>query len=257
VADPSAPTVVRESAYDSTLVTARQHGDVVRLVVSTGLPDLDFAQPGLFRREGTALEKNQGVVRSSTIDDWLPHVTTTGPDGTEREQLVGCDDVAIPSSDAGLGTVAVVGFDVHDPATTDTTAVTTPSETVYVSGEHLYLASSAYRSGWQVCCWDVPQTEPKTVSDDGTTYLYGFDLAGTATTYAASGQVDGSTAGPWTSTTACCGSRSGRPCGPGASARSSRSRRKAATWSRPAASTGSASARRSSPCGGSTTSRWS
>src|SRR5215207_2824818 len=30
VADPSAPTVVRESAYDSTLVTARQHGDVVR-----------------------------------------------------------------------------------------------------------------------------------------------------------------------------------------------------------------------------------
>jgi hypothetical protein len=197
VADPSAPTVVRESAYDSTLVTARQHGDVVRLVVSTGLPDLDFAQPGFFRREGTALEKNQGVVRSSTIDDWLPHVTTTGPDGTEREQLVGCDDVAIPSSDAGLGTVAVVGFDVHDPATTDTTAVTTPSETVYVSGEHLYLASSAYRSGWQVCCWDVPQTEPKTVSDDGTTYLYGFDLAGTATTYAASGQVDGSIADRW------------------------------------------------------------
>ena len=197
VADPSVPTVVRESAYDSTLVTARQHGDVVRLVVSTGLPDLDFAQPGFFRREGTALEKNQGVVRSSTIDDWLPHVTTTGPDGTEREQLVGCDDVAIPSSDAGLGTVAVVGFDVHDPATTDTTAVTTPSETVYVSGEHLYLASSAYRSGWQVCCWDVPQTEPQTVSDDGTTYLYGFDLAGTATTYAASGQVDGSIADRW------------------------------------------------------------
>ena len=60
VADPSAPTVVRESAYDSSLVTARQHGDVVRLVVSTGLPDLDFAQPGFFRREGTALEKNQG-----------------------------------------------------------------------------------------------------------------------------------------------------------------------------------------------------
>jgi len=197
VADPSAPTVVRESAYDSTLVTARQHGDVVRLVVSTGLPDLDFAQPGFFRREGTALEKNQGVVRSSTIDDWLPHVTTTDLDGTEREQLVGCDDVAIPASDAGLGTVAVVGFDVHDPATTDTTAVTTPSETVYVSGEHLYLASSAYRSGWQVCCWDVPQTEPQTVSDDGTTYLYGFDLDGTATTYAASGQVDGSIANRW------------------------------------------------------------
>jgi hypothetical protein len=77
--------------------------------------------------------------------------------------------------------------------------VTTPSETVYVSGEHLYLASSAYRSGWEVCCWDVPQTEPdpQTVSDDGTTYLYGFDLAGTTTTYAASGRVDGSIADRW------------------------------------------------------------
>ena len=82
VADPTAPTVVRESSYDSSLVTARQHGDVVRLVVSTGLPDLDFAQPGFFRRESTALEKNQDVVRASTIDDWLPHVTTIGPDGS-------------------------------------------------------------------------------------------------------------------------------------------------------------------------------
>ena len=35
------------------------------------------------------------------------------------------------------------------------------------------------------------------MSDDGTTYLYGFDLAGTATTYAASGQVDGSIADRW------------------------------------------------------------
>jgi hypothetical protein len=197
VADPNAPTVVRESAYDSGLVTARQHGDVVRLVVSTGLPDLDFVQPGFFGREGTALEKNQDIVRASSIDDWLPHVTTVGPDGAAREQLLGCDDVAIPASDAGLGTVAVVGFDVHDPATTDTTAVTTPSETVYVSDEHLYLASSAYRSGWQVCCWDVPQPEPQVVADDGTTYLYGFDLAGTETTYSASGQVDGSIADRW------------------------------------------------------------
>ena len=200
VADPSAPTVVRESAYDSTLVTARQHGDVVRLVVSTGLPALDFAEPGFFRREATSLETNQDVVRASSIDDWLPHVTTVGPDGTldtGREQLLDCDDVAIPASDAGLGTVAVVGFDVHDPATTDAIAVTTPSETVYVSGEHLYLASSAYRSGWQVCCWDVPQRDPQVVPDDGTTYLYGFSLDGTATRYAASGQVDGSVADRW------------------------------------------------------------
>ena len=118
IADPSSPTVVHEASYDSSLVTARQHGDVVRLVVSVGLPDLEFVEPGLFRRETTALERNQDVVRASSIDDWLPHVTTVGADGAVREQLVGCEDVAIPAVDAGLGTVVVAGFDVDDPAST-------------------------------------------------------------------------------------------------------------------------------------------
>jgi len=198
IADPAAPTVVHEASYDSSLVTARQHGDVVRLVVSVGLPDLEFVEPGLFRRETIALERNQDVVRASTIDDWLPHVTTVGADGAVRDQLVGCEDVAIPAADAGLGTVAVVGFDVTDPVATRTTAVTTQSETVYMSADHLYLASSAYRMGWEACCWDLPQSGVAAdVSDEGSTYVYDFDLAGTATTYAASGQVEGAIANRW------------------------------------------------------------
>ena len=199
ISDPTAPSVVRTSTYDSSYVTARQHGDVVRLVVSAGLPQLDFVQPGMLRSEGTALAKNEAVVRASTIDDWLPHVTTVDADGrTTTSRAADCDDVAIPAADAGLGTVAVVGFDVATPETTDVTAVTTPSETVYVSADHLYLASSAYRLGWQTCCWDVPQpSTPSSTEDDGTTYLYGFDLDGTATTYAASGSVVGTIEDRW------------------------------------------------------------
>ena len=197
ITDPTAPSLVRRSTYDSGLVTARQHGDVVRVVVSVGLPMLDFVEPGLLRREQTALAKNQAVVRASSIDAWLPHVTTEEADGTTTtSRVVDCDDVSIPAADAGLGTVAVVGFDAATPEDTDVTAVTTPSETVYVSADHLYLASSAYRSGWGVCCWEVPQV-PTSTGDDGTTYLYGFDLDGTATTYAASGEVDGSIADRW------------------------------------------------------------
>ncbi len=205
IADPAAPSVVRRSTYDSAYVTARQHGDVVRLVVSAGLPQLDFAQPGTFRSEGTTQARNRAVVRASTIDDWLPHVTTLDAAGsTTTSRAADCDDVAIPAADAGLGTVAVVGFDVASPEATDVTAVTTPSETVYVSADHLYLASSAYRFGWETCCWDVPQPRsssessiPSPVSDEGTTYLYGFDLDGTATTYAASGSVVGSIDDRW------------------------------------------------------------
>ncbi|MEO6509443.1 MAG: beta-propeller domain-containing protein [Nocardioides sp.] len=201
IADPSAPTMVRTSTYDSAYVTARQHGDVVRLVVSTALPQLDFVQPGMVRTEGVAQRKNEDVVRTSTIDDWLPHVTTTDSEGrTTTSRVADCADVSIPSHDAGLGTVAVVGFDVTTPETTDVTAVTTPSETVYASLDHLYLASSSYRLGWQTCCWDVRQPEiaaPSSGEDDGTTYLYDFDLDGIATTYAASGSVLGTIADRW------------------------------------------------------------
>ena len=177
------------------------------------MPQLDFVEPGLLRSEGTALRRNESAVRASTIDDWLPHVTTQDADGrTTTSRVADCDDVAIPAEDAGLGTVAVVGFDAATPETTEVTAVTTPSETVYVSADHLYLASSAYRLGWQTCCWDVPQAQSSvqssaqssaqsstqsSVTDEGTTYLYGFDLDGTATTYAASGRVVGSVADRW------------------------------------------------------------
>jgi beta-xylosidase len=68
--------------------------------------------------------------------------------------------------------VAVVWFDVTDPSAVDATAVTTPSETVYVSADHLYLASSPYRGGWESCCWDVPAPATAYAGDDGTTYLF-------------------------------------------------------------------------------------
>ena len=45
------PTVVDETAYDASLVTARQHGGTVRLVLSAGLPDLDFVEPGSWGRD--------------------------------------------------------------------------------------------------------------------------------------------------------------------------------------------------------------
>ncbi len=201
VADPASPTVVQETAYDSSLVTARLHGDAIRLVVSVGLPSLDFVEPGLLRSEGSALKRNQEIVKASTLDDWMPHVTTVEADGTTAtDELVDCGDVNIPAADAGLGTIAVVGFDAasagdeaaQDP---DVTAVATQSEIAYFSADHLYLATAAYRGGWEQCCWDVPSMP--TTGDDGTTYLYGFDLDGTATTYAASGEVDGQIADRW------------------------------------------------------------
>ena len=87
-----------------------------------GCPTWTSSQPGFFRREehgaGDATRTSSGPAPSTT---GCRTSRRPAPTAREREQLVECDDVAIPAADAGLGTVAVVGFDVHDPATTDTT----------------------------------------------------------------------------------------------------------------------------------------
>jgi hypothetical protein len=156
VTDPAAPAVVDDAAYDTGVVAVRQHGDAVRLVLDHGLPDLDFVQPRAWRNQGSALERNRQVVRESTLEDWLPTVTRDGED----EQLLGCDQVALPDEEAGLGTLAVVGFRPDEPEALSTAGVATDSGLVYVSDDRLYLATSPAPDLW--CCVDpIPAPMPK------------------------------------------------------------------------------------------------
>ena len=130
-------------------------------------------------------------------------MTTDRADGsTTTDQLLDCDDVNIPAADAGLGTIAVVGFDaatagdeVADDA--DVTAVATQSETAYFSDRPPLPRDLGLPRRLGAVLLGRPVARRWRTGDDGTTYLYGFDLDGTATTYAASGQVDGSIADRW------------------------------------------------------------
>lgn len=195
VADPANPEVVDDAAYSAGLVTARQHGASVRLVLDTPLPDLDFVQPSGFRGEESALEHNQELVRDSELSDWLP---TVSRDDAAAEDLLSCDQVALPAEDVGLGTLAVVGMDPADTDTWSATAVATTSRTAYFSADSMYLAT-APATIWG-CCWvdgGITPTVPSPEGADGATRLYAFDLDGTRTTYVASGQVDGSIRDRW------------------------------------------------------------
>src|SRR5690606_26808362 len=49
VGDPAEPEITHTVDYDAALTSARLHGDSVRLVLSSGLPDLGFVQPGSAR----------------------------------------------------------------------------------------------------------------------------------------------------------------------------------------------------------------
>ncbi len=201
VSDPQRPLITRTSVYDSHVVTARQHGDVIRLILSRGLPNLDFTQPRRWwRTDGRSLEHNRQVVRESTITDWLPSVTTYDDGGPTTAPLVDCRRVALPEEEAGLGTMTVVGFSADDPANPDVTSVATSSQVAYASTDRLYLATNAWSwwGGPQWCCVDAvgPGTMPSH-REDGVTQLFAFELAGTATEYVASGEVEGQIADRW------------------------------------------------------------
>src|SRR5262249_23265685 len=151
---------------------------VVRLVLDSGLPALDFTQPSSSTTEQQSLEHNRQVVRDTTAADWLPRVTTDSEGRQTSAQLVDCGDVSVPETYAGLDTMTVVGLDPADPGVVDTTAVASGSDTAYMSPTHLYVAASPWADSWRG--FGIA-TAPMDVSQP--TRIYGFDLSGTSATY--------------------------------------------------------------------------
>jgi hypothetical protein len=190
LADPASPTVVDTQTYDADLVSARQYGETVRLVLSSGLPALDFVTPGDGLGEREALRRNRQVVRDSTIGDWLPTVSDGGGPAT---RLVGCEAMRVPADFSGPGAVAVVGYAADAPRERSVTGVATSSDLVYSSTDRLYLATSQAWGWGGGCCVDLGRGP----STDGTTDLHAFALDGDDATYVGSGEVDGSVADRW------------------------------------------------------------
>lgn len=195
IADPERPEVTADVAYDARLLSARSHGDTVRLVLGSGLPDLDLVTPGKDRGRRAALAHNREAVRASTIEDWLPTITAGGG---SAEQLLDCTDVAIPPDELALDTVSVVGFDAATPADVDAIGLAGATDIAYESTDHLYLAASP---SWDsLGCFDVGfcadvRWRPSTTG--GTTYLFDLELDGTSATHVASGEVEGAVADRW------------------------------------------------------------
>ncbi|WP_036491437.1 beta-propeller domain-containing protein [Nocardioides sp. CF8] len=186
VSRPGTPQVVEETDYSASISAARLHGDVVRVVLDNGLPDLDFRLPHGKFSEDSAERFNRRLVRETTLADWLP---TVGD-----EPAVDCGDVAVPTMETTLGTTTVVTF---EPAVVEpvTTAVATTSTASYFSPDRFYLAAGPASFGW----WGTPTIDcfETCPGGDGSTELFAFALDGTDTTYVASGTVEGQVRDRW------------------------------------------------------------
>lgn len=192
ISNPTTPTVVEEVGYDAANLSLRQHGSTVRLVLSAGLPELDFVTPR-GRSRARALEHNRSVVEQSTIEDWLPSYTVG--DG-EPETLLDCTDVALTPDEMGLDTVAVVGFDAASPGEVDAIGLTGATEIAYESDDHLYLAASPGWDDWTMASRVAFPVGPAPVAG-GTSYLFDFRLDGPRATHVASGEVEGAIRDRW------------------------------------------------------------
>lgn len=195
LADPAAPEVIEDVTYDAGLLSARQHGTTVRLVLESGLPDLGFSEPkGGEVSSDEALEKNRELVEKSTIEDWLPTITADGKTG----RLLDCTNVAIPSDELRLDTTSVVGFDAAKPGTVDAIGLAGHTGIAYESADHLFLAT---RSGWNDCsalCRTIDSTGDSILREaSGSAYLFDFALKGTQATHVASGEIEGAVRDRW------------------------------------------------------------
>ncbi|QSR24795.1 hypothetical protein CFH99_04075 [Nocardioides aromaticivorans] len=195
LADPSAPEVTDDVTYDAGLMSARQHGEAIRIVLESGLPQLDFVEPRGKVTEREALKRNRELVAKTTIEDWLPTVTAGG----DSKQLLDCTNVAVPSDDLVLDTTSIVGFDAGSPAKLDAIGLAGHTGIAYESVDHLYLATQAGGGGWGDCirCLDGLGSPVVRGPASGTSYLFDFELEGTAATHVASGEVEGSIADRW------------------------------------------------------------
>lgn len=200
LADPAAPEVTDQVVYDATLLSARQHGSTVRLVLAAGLPDLDFVSPGPARSERQALRHNREVVEKSTIEDWLP---TIAVDDGAAKQLLDCADVAVPSDSLALDTTSVVGFDAGAPGRVDAIGLAGRTDIAYESADHLYLAASGGWAGWDRrgdtvdCLRSCPGRGALWTGPGGTSFLFDFALDGTRAAHVASGEVEGALRDRW------------------------------------------------------------
>ncbi|WP_017935576.1 beta-propeller domain-containing protein [Nocardioides sp. Iso805N] len=193
LSDPTHPIVTSDVRYSGASVSARQHGNVVRLVLADGVPDLPFVSPHGTLTAKRALARNRAIVAHTTLDDWLPRYD----DGSGSRPLLDCGDVALPPSGLTLGTESVVGFDASTPMNLDAIGIAGVVDTAYESADRLYLASGG-ADGLRCDCLRPAGNGPATREPgDDTTTIFQFDLAGTAATHVATGKLKGSIAGRW------------------------------------------------------------
>ncbi len=192
MADPARPFIADTRTMEGSIISAREHSGIVRVVLSS-TPSFDFVYPMGSRSTQEALARNRQIVRESTAQDWLPGTWVSN--GTQEEPLLDCTDVRHPAVSSATSTITVMTLDPSHAAVVDVTAVSADGDLVYAALDRLYVATSTAGWGWDWGWRELPTRRLDT--ENLTTDIHAFSIDGPETEYVASGTVDGAVSDRW------------------------------------------------------------
>ncbi|MCP4805156.1 MAG: hypothetical protein GY913_04555 [Proteobacteria bacterium] len=152
------------------------------------MPDIDYSTP---ESQEKSREVWQSALRSQVAEALatrpreerlLAYVDQQPGRFPRAGSALECDDVHTDGNGHGLGLMSVVNLDLHDDtAAPDASAIMGGGWTIYASTESMYVAETAWFSGW----WGWGGTW------DPSTNIHKFSLTGDKPEYRASGEIDG------------------------------------------------------------------
>jgi hypothetical protein len=180
--DAANPTVTDRVRVEGGLVAVRRVGGEVRMVTSSSLADLPIVVPSTPNAVAPALQQNRLAVAGSATGDWIPDWDRG--EGTDPQPLMGCGDVVVPDTFAGVQMTSLVEFDMAGGSFTPrATALLAPAEDLTATATDVVIGSHV---------WVDPIDQGEDFSDWRTAlHRFRFTDEGPPE-YLASGAVDGS-----------------------------------------------------------------
>lgn len=187
VDDPENPARIARMTFDGRLIASRRIGNRLYLVTryTPELPDFEF-----YPRNADDMERNERILAGAGLSELLPRMSL---DGADRGELVVPERSFLPPRDDGAlpepGLITAVALNLARPGEKTTQTVAGAAETLYVSTESLYVATTRY-----------PYVPPAERTDDAlavsalppeTTEIHKFRMTEDGPVYAGSGTVPG------------------------------------------------------------------
>lgn len=185
----AALTKTHQLQIDGSLISSRRI-DRVLYVVTRYTPTIQAYKPYPATDEDKA--NNEKLLQETTLVDLLPRITY---DKEAFDQLVAAENCFIPpvakdvAPDPSIITITAIQLD--DPKKTDSTCIVGGSETLYMSPESLYLATTRFSYPRAQVDQAVGITDEIIFNPEHKTDIHKFSIDGSKVTYKGSGEVNG------------------------------------------------------------------